>query len=248
MKVKSLIKSLLCISFILCFNTCKKYKTTTVKGRFVNIPINKGIPNETFILKSANPYGEKLPSKAQIEMTTKTDKDGYFEFKFEAYVPKNEKKQASYGVEWLNLNNKKQMLQFSANSTVGQTIYLTDFYSDDLLSYSHVDNTGGNNDILINVVLGGVLKVNCINELIPFSSNDKIEIYFINQFGMFFFGGHYGGGNFIINDGISGSGYYPGLVPGETTIRATISKNGNIEIKDTTFFVEDKEYNLVYRY
>jgi hypothetical protein len=239
---------LLCISFIVCFNTCKKYKTTTVKGRFVNIPINKGIPDETFVLKSANLYGENLPSKAQIELTTKTDKDGYFEFKFEAYVPKNEKKQASYGVEWLNLNKKKQMLQFSDRSDPVKNVDLYKFYDDDLLSFAHIENPGDFNEIIIKIVIGSPLIVSIYNENLPKSINDYINIEFINQFGKFTYGGYKGDSFRIIDPSILTDGYYPSLVPGETTIRATITKNGNIEVRDTTFFVEDKEYNLVYRY
>ncbi len=49
-------------------------------GRFINIPINRGIPNETFVLKTYTKGGFLLPDKANIEMTTKTDENGFFKF------------------------------------------------------------------------------------------------------------------------------------------------------------------------
>jgi hypothetical protein len=248
MKIKHSIASLLFISLLLCLGACKKYKKTVVKGRLVNIPIERGIPNETVVLKSYSKGGFLLPDDAQIDMTTRTDKDGNFEFIFDAYTPYKENKKPSYSVDWVNLNNKKQMLRFSSNGYPYNYIDLYKFYNDDLLGFAHIDEIGNNNFITINLVLGGTLRILCSNELLNPSATDKIEINFINQFGEYFFGGYYGTGSFLINDGQNSSGYFPGLVPGETTIRANITKNGNLEVRDTTFFVEDKEYYLVYRY
>lgn len=248
MKIKHSIASLLFISLLLCLGACKKYKKTVVKGRLVNIPIERGIPNETVVLKSYAQGGFLLPDDAQIDMTTITDKDGYFEFVFEAYTPYKENKRPSYSVDWANLNNKKQMLQFTSNGINRYTVYLDKYFNDDLLGFAHIDEIGKENIVTINLVLGGELRVSLSNIDLPKNSNDSITIDFINNLGQFRFGVYVGTESKVLNDGTSSSGYYPGLVPGETTIRASIYKNGIIEIRDTTFFVEDKEYNLVYRY
>ena len=244
--LKQILKSCLYISLLLPLATCKKYRQTLVIGRFVNIPINKGIPNETFVLKTYTQGGFLLPDKANIEMTTQTDENGYFQFSFEAYTPHNERKQPGYGVEWINLNKKKLMVQFSDHSLDRKFVDLSKEFNDDLLAFQNIGSLGKRNYININVVFGGNLKVFLKNEIAPISPNDTIHINFINQFGEFNFGGFIGEGSILLNDGKSN--YYPGLVPGETTIRATITKNGITEIRDTTFFVEDKEYYLEYRY
>ncbi len=248
MMVKQILRSCLYISLILPLATCTKYKKTFVMGRFINIPINRGIPNETFVLKTYTKGGFLLPDKANIEMTTTTDENGFFKFSFDAYMPSSEKKQPSYAVEWVNLNKKKMMLQFSSANNSSNLVDLTETYNSNLLAYKNIGGWDDPKYLEIKVVLGGILRVFVINNKLPIDSEDLIDIDFINQFGQFRFDSYKGLGEYFMNDGQSGSGYYPGLVPGETTIRATITKNGNIEIRDTTFFVEDKEYYLEYRY
>lgn len=233
----------LIFSILVLNNSCKKYKQTIVIGRLVNLPLNRGIPNAVFVLKSYSEGGFLLPDKAQIEMTATTDKDGYFKFTFEAYTPYKENKRPSYGVELVTLPENKTFITQYSGSGESNTVRLDIYYGENLLPVKHIGKLGAKNEFTINIVCPGRLKILAYNEDLPISSSDMLIIEFINQFGKFKYGGIYGTET-TINENF----YVPGIFPGETTIRATITKNGHVEVRDTTFFVEDKEYNLVYRY
>jgi hypothetical protein len=239
---KLIIKSLLYFSLIVLFSNCKKYQTTTIKGKLINISVNKGIAGETIILNTYSNGGIALPDKAKITQQTITDNDGAFEFTFEAYVPYNEKG-PSYGVEVFD--SKKKFVQIIIgydNST--ESVDIGKYYNDDLLPFAHVDKHGEINFININVVTACRLKIITYNNIIPTNDSDELKLQFINKFGTFTYGYFLG----KLNGYNEPDTYEPSVITGETTIRATITKNGTVEIRDTTFFVEDKEYNLVYRY
>ncbi|HRG60273.1 MAG TPA: hypothetical protein PK323_15065 [Bacteroidia bacterium] len=243
MKSNSHIK-LLQISFFLllfvAFNSCKRYKHTVIKGRLVNVAINKGVADEPIALMAVPTGNSKLPDKGRVEMTTVTDSDGYFEFVFEGYSPISKDNRPSYAIEVVEKLSKKNY-----NSIIlcrDNQFNLHEYFNDDLLPFVHVRNTEIKNDITIKVVTACKLNIYAYNQ-VSVNNNDEVEFQFINKFGKFVMGFAFGPHNGIIDNDCPTS-----VITGETTFRAIIKKNGNILERDTTFFVEDKEYNLVYRY
>lgn len=245
MKSNSHIK-LLQISFLLLslvvFNSCKRYKPTVIKGRLLNVAINKGVADEPIALMAVPTGNSKLPDKGRIEMTTTTDSEGFFEFVFEGYSPLSKSNRPSYAIDVIKQLSKKKY-----NSIILATdnnFKLYEYYNDDLLPQAHVSNVSNFSEIEIKVVTSCKLNLYCYNEESPLNDTDEVKIQFINQFGTFTLGSFFGKLN-----GIAASDFPNSIITGETTIRAIISKkSGYYEVRDTTFFVEDKEYNLVYRY
>lgn len=249
MKSNSHIK-LLQISFILLsfvvFNSCKRYKPTVIKGRLLNVAINQGVADEPIALMAVPTGNSKLPDKGRIEMTTNTNSEGFFEFVFEGYSPLSKNNRPSYAIDVIKqLSKKKYAVIISPYGNNEPQFDLYKYYDDDLLPFAHIKNTEIKNDITIPVVTACNLNIYCYNQYVPINDTDLVTLKFINQFGTFTYGYFEGKLN-----GLSGeSDFKPNVITGETTIRAIISKkSGYYEIRDTTFFVEDKEYNLVYRY
>lgn len=243
-------KKLLQISFVvllaMTFNSCKRYKPTVIKGRLLNVVINKGVAGEPIALMAVPTGNSKLPDKGRIELTTTTDSEGFFEFVFDGYSPISKSNRPSYAIDVIKqLSKKKYAVIISPYGNNEPQFNLYKYYEDDLLPLAHVRNTEIKNEITIPVVTACNLKIYCYNQLLPNNDTDLVTLKFINQFGTFTYGYFTGKLN-----GLTGEGTYkPDVVTGETTIRAIISKkSGYYEVRDTTFFVEDKEYNLVYRY
>lgn len=241
MKASNIIVNWLCIS-IACFFFigCKKYKTTTVHGKVSNLAIGKGIPDALVVLTAYQVGKKELPDKAKIELQTRTDSEGNYSFNFEAYVPNNEREAASYGVEYLT--EGKEMALSTGESE--NTVYLTKLFNDNLLPFSHLDNPGKENKIDINVVLNGRIYFQFYNDLVGSTVNDTLFIRNKNKFTEYLF--------FAI-DGINTENGFLNVhafsfTTGENTITLDIRKNGTRILRDTTFFVEPKDYHINFHY
>jgi hypothetical protein len=252
-KIKSIFIGFALLMGIIPLYTCKKFHTTLIQGKLINYPINKGIAGETIYLKSYQTGAILTPDKAKIELSTITDQEGNFSFSFEAYKTTLKQRQPVYIVFWPNTSNKKSLTYFSKYGPKGvflcQRTSLNSSFNNELSSSSLIENFGEDNFPEIKVALACNVQINCINDL-PNSSNlDTCEIRLINQIGDFYIGSNFGENSTILTD----SNYicYPDPIPlisGTTTIRAIIKKNNQTIIKDTTFFVEDKEYYFEFRY
>jgi hypothetical protein len=232
---------------VFLFGACKKYKLTEIRGRLLNVGTNKGVEGEIMILKSYAKAGFLLPDKANVELITTSDNEGYFTFSFEAYTPYRENKRPSYGVE---IERKVSARNFYGGGTMRddnrKIIDFSKIYNVDPWPVKHIENLGKENIFAINVIIFRNLNVYCYNERNPVNDSDVVKLQFINKFGIFTCG-YYEGKLNGKSDGYNVSGLP--IIADSATIRATIyKKNGLIEIRDTTIFVEDKEYNLVYRY
>lgn len=244
MKVKYLIKSLLCISFIFCLYACRKYKTTTITGKLVNKATGQGIANNKIALNAYALSGGELPKKVESQLIATTDGDGNFSFIFDAYTTKNNKKEVNYGVEMIN--EKYYLISqlsdvISRPGEVISKIDLTDYFSDDLIPSENVGNLGKDNEINLNVVLAGRFYFQLANVLLSdsmlLSCSNKYLIYKLYSFSS----------NPEIDNEYLGN-YYFLLATGENTIRRTIYKNGQINIIDTTIYVEPKDYHINFHY
>ena len=243
MNVNYLIKSLLCISFIFCFTTCRKYKTTTVYGKVTNLAIGKGIPDALVVLTAYQVGRKKLPDKADIQLQTRTDSEGNYNFNFEAYVPNNEKEAASYGVEYLT-EGKEMALRTGTDGEPEDRVDLTKLFNDNLLPFSHVDHPGKENKIDINVVLNGRIYFQFYNNLPNATSEDSIFMRNKNKFTEYYLIGIKG-----INTENGFLNIHPfSFTTGENTITLDIRKNGTRILRDTTFFVEPKDYYINFHY
>ena len=196
MKVKYLIKSWLCISFIFCFSTCRKYKTTTINGKLINMATGKGIANNKIALNAYSLGGSELPKKVESQSIATTDADGNFSFIFDAYTTKNKKKVVSYGVEMVN----EQYYLISQLSDIiskpGETknkVDLKQYFNDDLTPIKNIEHLGKDNEINLNTVLAGrfyfqfsnfaqsdSMLLSCLNKylsykLYSFSNNPEID-------------------------------------------------------------------------
>lgn len=223
------------------FAGCKKYKTTIVHGKVSNLAINKGIPNALVVLTAYQVGKKELPDKAKIELQTRTDSEGNYSFNFEAYVPNNEKEAASYDVEYLT---EGKFIDWFSGEGSGTTVNLIDYFNDDLLAFSHVNNPGKENLIDINVVLNGRIYFQFYNDLAGGTVDDTLFIRNKNKFTeyrIFDIGG--------INTENGFLNTYPfSFTTGENTITLDIRKNGTRILKDTTFFVEPKDYHINFHY
>ena len=130
-----------------------------------------------------------------------------------------------------------------------QRTSLNSSFNNELSSSSLIENFGEDNFPEIKVALAGSLQINCINGLPNSTSLDTCEIRLINQLGDFYIGSHIGENSTIITDSnyICKPDPIP-LISGTTTIRAIIKKNSQTIIQDTTFFADDKEYYIEFRY
>lgn len=233
--------------------TCKKFQSTVIKGQFINRPINKGIQGETIYLKSFQTGAVLTPDKAKIELSTITDQDGNFYFSFDAYKTTLKQRQPVYLVYWPNSSNKKSFTSVSKYEPKGifqcQSISLNSYFNNELASASIVKNLGQDNFQEIKVVLIGSISVNCVNELLIPSDQDTCEIRLINQVGDFYIGKLIGTGTKVFTDSNYSCQPFPiPLISGTTTLRATIKKNSQTIVQDTTFFAEDKQYYFEFRY
>jgi hypothetical protein len=244
MKRSNFIINWLFISIVFfCFTGCKKYKTTKVYGKVSNLAINKGIPDALVVLTAYQVGKKELPDKAKIELQTRTDTEGNYSFSYEAYVPNNEKEAASYGIEYLT-EGKEMALRTGTDGAPEDRVDLTKLFNDNLLPFSHVDNPGKENKIDINVVLNGRIYFQFYNDLVGSTVNDTLFIRNKNKFTEYLF--------FAI-DGINTENGFLNVHPfsfttGENTITLDIRKNGTRILRDTTFFVEPKDYHFNFHY
>jgi hypothetical protein len=211
-----------------------------VHGKVSNLAIGKGIPDALVVLTAYQVGKKELPDKAKIELQTRTDSEGNYSFNFEAYVPNNEREAASYGVEYLT--EGKEMALSTGESE--NTVYLTKLFNDNLLPFSHLDNPGKENKIDINVVLNGRIYFQFYNDLVGSTVNDTLFIRNKNKFTEYLF--------FAI-DGINTENGFLNVhafsfTTGENTITLDIRKNGTRILRDTTFFVEPKDYHINFHY
>ena len=248
MKALKIIVNLLLINSVFLFTAgCKRYKRTIIDGKLVNIPTGQGIANEavTLIAHEEGGNGAEVPLEQTI-----TDSQGNFHFDFEAWIPVNDRKRRTHSVKWLNLDNKSMMFTFSGRGNSNPSVDLTKYYNNNLLPWHTfgINDLKKNNSAAINVALGAFVTIVLSNSVSPFSPNDSVRVQFINQFGTFKFGGYNGEGSRVLNPKDLSDGYYPLWVCGETTLRVNIYKNGNVQVRDTTFFVESKDYYFEYYY
>ena len=246
MKVSNFIINWLFISIVFCcFLGCKKYKTTTVHGKVSNLAIGKGIPDALVVLTAYQVGKKELPSKAKIELQTRTDSEGNYSFNFEAYVPNNEREAASYGLEYLT-EGKEMALRAGTDGDPEDRVDLTKLFNDDLLPFSHVDNPGKENKIDINVVLNGRIYFQFYNDLPVPNTYDTLYVRAKNKFTEYRLTGTNNidqtqNNLFLIQKP------YP-LTTGDNTISYYITKNGIKTRIDTTFFVEPKDYHINFHY
>ena len=210
----------------------------------MNMATGKGIPNNKITLNAYNLSGGKLPKKVESQTLTTTDANGNYTFIFDAYTTKNKKKEISYGVEMVN---DKYYIIYQLSDIIskpGETknkVDLTEYFKDNLIPIKNVKNLGENNEINLNTVLAGrfyfqfsnflqsdSMLLSCINKyltykLYSFSDNPEIDNQYLKE-------------------------YYFLLITGENNIRRTIYKNGQINIVDTTIFVEPKDYHINFHY
>jgi hypothetical protein len=212
-----------------------------VYGKVSNLAINKGIPNALVVLTAYQVGKKELPDKAKIELQTRTDNEGNYSFNYEAYVPNNEKEAASYGVEYLT---EGKFIDWFSGEGSGTTVNLIDYFNDDLLAFSHVDHPGKENQVDINVVLNGRIYFQFYNDLPNSTSEDSIFIRNENKFTEYYLIGIKG-----INTENGFLNTYPfSFTTGENTITLDIRKNGTRILRDTTFFVEPKDYYINFHY
>ncbi len=222
------------------FFTCKKFQTTIVTGKLINVAINKPMAGETMVLATVETGSVLTPDKAKVGQTILTDNSGSFSFNFEAYEPRINQRQPYYYVYWANLKEKRA-------PTRVENINLNEFYNTDLSYTKMVTKLGETNQLDFYAALLGTLKVKCINELASPSITDTCEIRIINSLDDFLMGYHSGTVDGLIYYQESKNRYLP-LITGSNTLRAIIKKNNQTIIKDTTFFAEDKEYYFEFRY
>jgi hypothetical protein len=222
------------------FFTCKKFQTTIVTGKLINVAINKPMAGETMVLATVESGSVLTPEKAKVAQTTLTDNSGSFSFNFEAYEPRINQRQPYYYVYWANLKEKRA-------PTRVENINLNEFYNTDLSYTKMIAKLGETNQLDFYAAILGTLKVKCINELATASITDTCEIRIINPLDDFLMGYHSGTGDGFIYYQESKNKYLP-LITGSNTLRAIIKKNNQTIIKDTTFFAEDKEYYFEFRY
>jgi hypothetical protein len=225
---------------LVVFNSCKRYKPTVIKGRLLNVAINKGVAGEPIALMAVPTGNSKLPDKGRVELTTTTDSEGFFEFVFDGYSPISKSNRPSYAIDVITALSKKNYNMIILCRENQFDLYK--YFNDDLLPFAHVKNTEVKEEITIKVVTACKLNIYAHNQ-VSVNNSDEVEFQFINKFGKFVVGYAFGAHNGLIDNDCPTS-----VITGETTFRAVIKKNGSIEVRDTTFFVEDKEYNLVYRY
>jgi hypothetical protein len=223
------------------FFTCKKFQTTIVTGKLINVAINKPMAGETMVLATVESGSVLIPEKANVAQTSLTDNSGSFSFNFEAYEPRINQRQPYYYVYWANLKEKRA-------PTRVENINLNEFYNTDLSYTKMITKLGETNQLDFYAAILGTLKVKCINELATPSITDTCEIRIINPLNDFLLGYHNGTGDRFIEYPEYRDIFYLPLITGSNTLRAIIKKNNQTIIKDTTFFAEDKEYYFEFRY
>jgi hypothetical protein len=211
---------------MLCFSTCKKYKTTTIQGKVNNLAIQKGIPNALVVLTAYQVGKKELPDKAKIELQTRTDSEGNYTFNYEAYVPNYEKEAASYGVEYFTEGKE---LSFRTGGG-GNTVDLIKYFNDNLLPSKHVDNPGKYNKIDINVVLNARIYFQFYNDKPIHQNTDTIEIRNSNKFIDYYLYGIVG--EDTQSENVFLSTYPFSFTTGENTITLDIRKNGTRILRD----------------
>ncbi len=236
------------LGFLICMLpiACKKlsnYSPTIVVGKVTNVATGQGIPNALIVLKAYG-NGFTLPEKANIEAETRTDSEGNYRFEFDAYAAVfNGRKTAVYSVQYYT---EGKLIEWFAGEGQGSTINLRDFYKDDLLTFDNPLNLGGFNLVNINVVMAGRVFFQFFNDKPGASISDTLELRVINQYLEYY---QYGlVGTEIANENNLLSNHPFTLVTGNNTLRFILSKNSQVQILDTTFFVEAKDYYINYHY
>ncbi len=246
MKAKNFLFNSIAFLFCMLPIACKKlsnYRPTTVVGKVSNLATGEGIPNALMVLK-AHGNGFTLPEKANIELETRTDQNGNYRFDFDAYAAVlNGRKTAEYSVQYFT---EGKIGTLSAGRDGGSPIDLCKYYNDDLLTWDNPTNLGGFNVININVVLAGRVFFQFFNDKPGASISDTLELRVINQYLEYY---QYGlVGTEIANENNLLSNHPFTLITGNNTLRFILSKNSQVQILDTTFFVEPKDYYINYHY